>query len=59
MQRPVRVTPRSSTSLSDARPVLRPSGITRRFNWEDALWLLIVGALATLWVMLLMSPAWR
>ena len=58
MQPPVRVAPPTRT-LSDARPVLRPSGITRRFSWEDALWLLIVAALTTLWVMLLMSPAWR
>ena len=31
----------------------------KAMRWEDFVWLLIVSGLATLWIVLLMSPSWR
>lgn len=28
-------------------------------RWEDLAWMLILSGLATLWIVLLMSPSWR
>lgn len=31
----------------------------RALTWEDFVWLIILSGLATLWIVLLMSPSWR
>lgn len=49
----------SSDEVVEPATLLKRAGWLSRFHWEDALWVLIVGALTSLWVMLLMSPAWR
>lgn len=33
--------------------------IGKAYRWEDVVWVMILSALATLWVALLMSPTWR
>jgi hypothetical protein len=33
--------------------------LTKAIRWEDFVWMLILSGLATLWIVLLMSPSWR
>lgn len=38
---------------------MKEGKLARTFRWEDFVWMLILSGLATLWIMLLMSPSWR
>lgn len=38
---------------------MKEGKLVNRFRWEDVVWMLILSALATLWIVLLTSPTWR
>ena len=41
------------------RQSVKEGKLVNRFRWEDVVWMLILSALATLWIVLLTSPTWR
>jgi len=50
-----------STQFADTPPQAQINGTwkLRTLRWDDFVWLIILSGLATLWMALLMSPAWR
>jgi hypothetical protein len=49
----------ANTFSETAAPAQVEVARLRTLGWEEFVWMLILSGLATLWIMLLMSPSWR